>query len=209
VLGKTFYKSTTKRPIPVAFQKPRLQVDGKRLKRDKGSDEVNARPPVEIATEIEKAVGAALVSLSPTTNVSVRVGYAGWKAKNLAENIEHLTNVLVERHIPKGWDNVKSVFVKGPQTLSIPIWQTEELWLGNSDVVPNDSEEAKALAEKKEKANVGKKRKATEPAKEASSKKSKAEALPESNDASLDLQIKERKARLKKQKEAARATIEV
>lgn len=72
-LGKTFFKSTVKRPIPVVLMKQRERVDGKRVAVPKGKKEkrdpvenVNARPTPEIVAEIQKAIGAALVSVSPT-----------------------------------------------------------------------------------------------------------------------------------------------
>jgi len=73
-LGKTFFKSTVKRPIPVVLMAQRERVDGKRIARPKGKklkrdpvENVNARPTAEIAAEIQKAIGAALVSVCFTT----------------------------------------------------------------------------------------------------------------------------------------------
>ena len=69
-LGKTFFKTTTKRPIPVVLQAQRDRVDGKRVAKPKGKklkrdpvENVNARPTAEIAAEIKKAIGSALVSV--------------------------------------------------------------------------------------------------------------------------------------------------
>lgn len=69
-LGKTFFKSTAKRPVPVVFMKPREKVDGKRVPKPKGVktkrdpvENVNARPTPEIVAEIRKAIGSALVSV--------------------------------------------------------------------------------------------------------------------------------------------------
>jgi len=212
-LGNVFYKTTTKRPIPVVFQKPRPKVDKKRVKRVKGTEDISARAPADIAAEIEKALGSALVNLSPTTNTAIKVGYADWKPEHLAANIEALALALVERHVPKKWDNVKAIFIKAPKTTALPIWQTDELWLQQSDVVPEGSEEAKAIEAKREKANVGKKRKVRNldgqdsGDQQPSIKKIKG-PIPDSNDDGLDKQINERKERLKKQKKAAEAALE-
>ena len=212
-LGKVFYKSTTKRPVPVIFQKSRDKVDKKRVKRVKGTQDINARDPAEIAAEIEKAIGSALLNLSPSTNTAVKVGYADWKPEHLAANVEALVQTLVNTHVPKKWDNVKAIFIKGPQTTALPIWQTDELWLQASDVVQEGSEEAKAIEARKEKANVGKKRKSRDGEKEETEKNSRSNKkvkvpVPESNDDGLDQQIADRKARLKKQKKAAKAALE-
>lgn len=179
-----------------------------------------------MAKEIEAAVGAALVHLTQTTNTAVKIGYAAFTPQQIAENAEAVVTALVEKFIPRGIDNLRAVYLKGPETAALPIWQTEELWLdGDKDVLAEGSEELKALEEKKEKANVGKKRKApaadeqvkeeeeqvdaaAEVEKPAKKKNKKAKVDAESNDAKLDAQIKERKEKLKKQKKAAKAAME-
>ncbi|KAK5654543.1 hypothetical protein OQA88_7172 [Cercophora sp. LCS_1] len=227
-LGKTFYKTTVKRPIPVVLMAQRAKVDGKRVAKPKGKKEkrdpvenVNARPLPEIVSELRKAIGAALVHLSPSTNTAVKVGYAGWKPEDLAENIEKVVSDLVERFVPHKWKNVRSLYVKGPDTVALPIYQTDELWLDESKVVPDDQAPPSALPGKHhksgEKANVGKKRKsldaepevaAEEAPKEERPKKKAKKVLPESNDDKLDKEIAERKSKLKKQKAAAKKAVE-
>lgn len=225
VLGKTFFKTTAKRPIPVVLMAARERVDGKRVARPKGKKEkreptenTNARPLPEIVSEIQKAMGAALVHLSPSTNTAVKVGYAGWPAEHLAANIETVAAVLVDRFVPQKWDNVRSLYVKGPETAALPLWQTDELWADDAQVVADGEDEPKAIGAKSETANVGKKRKsvgaeaeeegADEPkGKTRAAKKAKL-PLPESNDDKLDKEIAERKERLKKQKKAAKEAIE-
>ncbi|TDZ17263.1 putative ribosome biogenesis protein [Colletotrichum orbiculare MAFF 240422] len=227
VLGKTFYKSTAKRPIPVVLSPKPVRIDGKRQKpQEKTPGTVRAGTPQDIAAEIEKAVGSALVSLSPSTNTAIRIGYAGFTAEQIAENVDAVVKALVEKWVPQKWANVKSIYVKGQQTAALPIWLTDELWLEDKDIVADGSEEAKAL---KEKPNVGKKRKSIDaPAddeenddgkpvkkvkKEKKEKKAKAvaepKALPESNDDQLDKKIAaERKDKLKKQKAKAKAALD-
>lgn len=225
VLGKTFFKTTAKRPIPVVLMAARERVDGKRVARPAGprkekrepAENANARPPAEIVAEVRKALGAALVHLSPSTNTAVKVGYAGWPAEHLAANVETVAAVLVGRFVPQKWDNVRSLYLKGPETAALPLWQTDELWADDAQVVA-DGEDA-APAAKSETANVGKKRKslgagaeaegaADEPkGKTRAAKKAKL-PLPESNDDKLDKEIAERKERLKKQKKAAKKAIE-
>lgn len=224
VMGKTFFKSTAKRPIPVVLMAARERADGKRVARPKGKKEkrdplenVNARPTAEIAAEIQKAIGAALVHLSPSTNTAVKVGYAGWPAEQLAANVEAVAAALVERFVPQKWSNVRSIYLKGPETASLPLWQTDELWVDDAQVVPDATEEQKAIdGAKSEKPNIGKKRKsleaeaedkAVEPSKEKT-RPAKKVKVPESNDDKLDKEIAERKERLKKQKKAAKKALE-
>lgn len=221
LLGKTFYKTTAKRPIPVIFQKPKLRVDGKRGKRVKNQDEVNVRPTTEVAAEIVKSSGAALVHLSPSTNTAVKVGFASMTAEELAANIEKVAVTMATKYVPKKKNGVKSMFLKGNETVALPIWQTDELWLdAESDLVVEGSERAEAIAAKAaavkgELPNVGKKRKSLDaPEKEEEkpkakkAKKEKKEPLPEPNDDKLKKEISERKTRLRNQKKAAKAAVD-
>jgi ribosome biogenesis protein UTP30 len=203
LLGKTFYKSTTKRPIPVSIQAQAPRTDGKRIAKAKDSDREKrgAGEAKDMAKEIEKAIGSALVHLSSSTNTAIKVGYSGMKPEELAENIEAVSDVLIEKFVVKKWRGVKALHVKGAETASLPIWLTDELWVDGKDVL---GEEAKKISE----ANVGKKRKAraiegapVEEGKEA--KKEKKRKLVESNDNNLDKEIAARKEKLKKQKAEA------
>lgn len=230
-LGKTFYKTTTKRPIPVILMAQREKIDGKRVALPKGKKEkrdpaenANSRPIPEIVAEIQRAIGAALVHLSPSTNTAIKVGYADWDADKIAANVETVVRELVERFVPQKWQNVRNVYIKGPETAALPIYQTDELWLDESKVVADGQQPPSALPGKRdrlalpEKANVGKKRKSldaeSEPAavvamKEDRPMKKAKKALPESNDDKLDKEIAERKAKLKKQKAAAKKAADI
>ncbi|KAI1421640.1 electron transfer flavoprotein alpha-subunit [Xylaria sp. FL1777] len=233
LLGKTFYKSQKKRPIPIEIQahipkvrnqmgtcqfeyrliNPYEQSAGKRVKPAKG--EVNSCTAVQLAGEINRAVAAALVNLSPSTNHAVKIGYASWKAEELAANADKVVSIMVNKLVPGGRKNVRSIYLKGPETVALPIYLTDELWVDKEkDVVGDDSEAAKALLAG-EKANIGKKRKSlegatgeTEPAPKKSKKAKPAKVL-ESNDDKLDKEIADRKAALKKQKKAAKKALNV
>ncbi|KAE8452591.1 hypothetical protein EG329_013850 [Mollisiaceae sp. DMI_Dod_QoI] len=212
MLGKTFYKSTAKRPIPIDIAAPPPKTDGKRIAKAKGEkDNRGAAEPKQIAAEIEKAISCALVHLSPSTNTAIRVGYASWSPEKLAENIEAVTKQLVEKFVPKKWRGVRGVHIKGPNTAALPIWLADELWVDEGDVL--GEEEARLIHEKK--ANVGKKRKSraledgvVEDQPEAGGKKKKQKMLKESNDDKLDQEIALRKEKLKKQKEEAVKEVE-
>lgn len=209
VLGKTFYKSTLKRPVPVVLQpktpKSAKGADGKR-KRPAKSEDPNVPAPAKVAKEIEKALGSALVSLSPTTNTAVRIGFSGWTPEKIADNVDAVASALVAKWVPQQWRNVRSIHIKGPETAALPIWMTDELWLDEADVVANDSAPALKAAEK---ANVGKKRKTAEEEKQTAPKSKKAKRdLPEGDDDNLDKQISDRKSRLRKQKASARKAMD-
>lgn len=211
-LGKSFYKSTTKRPIPVVFQARKPRESGKSVKRTKKDpEEISCRPAAEVAVEIQKAIGAALVHLSPSTNTAVKVGFASMEPRALSENIVKAADEIASRYVPKKKNGIKSIFVKGPETVALPIWQDAELWVdGETDVITQDSELAKAIEAKKEQANVGKKRKTLEAAgeEEPNAKKAKNNARPSSNDDKLDKQISERKSKLRSAKSKAKAAMD-
>ena len=206
VLGKTFYKTTAKRPIPVVLSAKRAKVDGKRTKQKRTDDNVNAGTPADIAKEIEKALGSALVSLSPTTNTAVRIGYTSFTAQQIAENVDAVVGQLVDKWVPQKWRNVRGIYIKGQATAALPIWLTDELWLDEKDVIADEAGEKK-IAE----ANVGKKRKSIA-GEDAVAKKQKgkkgAAVKPDSDDVELDKKIAERKQTLRKAKAAAKKAMD-
>lgn len=203
-LGKVFYKTTVKRPIPVVLAAPLPKSEGKKIARAKNErGALKAGEPKQIAKEIEKAVSSAVVHPSPSTNTAVRVGYASWDAEKLAENVEAVVNGLIEKHVTKKWRGVKAVYIKGPETMSLPIWLADEMWVDEGDVL----EDGAAVE-----ANVGKKRKAraleSAPAEEDVKEKAKKQKLAESNDDKLDKEIALRREKLRKQKAEAAKDVE-
>lgn len=196
-LGKTLYKGTAKRPIPVSL----TSAVSRTSTRTKGPDSVGT--PQKVAQEIEKALGGTSVYLSPTASTSIRIGYSNWDAQKLAENIEAAANALIEKHVPQKWRGVKALHVKGESTAALPIWLADELWVDEKDIL--NEEQAEEVA----KANVGKKRKAVEQVDAEAAKTEKVKTpkkqkiVPESNDDTLDKEIALRKEKLKKQKEEA------
>lgn len=195
LLGKTFYKSTAKRPIPVSIQAVLARTQGQKIARAKGDARQPAKPK-DVAAEIEKAISCTLVHLSPSTNTAIKVGYANWSAEDLAENIETVVKALVEKHVPKKWRGVKSLHIKGPESAALPIWLADELWVDNEDVLGD--EDVKRIQE----SQVSKKRKgrALEGTEGVGKKKAKKQKLLESNDDRLDEEIKARKEKLRLQK---------
>lgn len=212
LLGKTFYKSSAKRPVPINMQAPAPRTDGKRVARAKVDGRAKETiSPQKLAAEIQKTLGAALVALSPSTLTSVRVGLAGWPAEKVAKNITAVANELIAKFVPKKWRGVRAIHIKGPETTALPIWLADELWTDEADVLEG-TEQTKAITSA-EVPNVGKKRKAVdaveeEPKTEKKAKKAKTVLLPESNDNNLDKEIAPRKERLKQQKAEAAAAVE-
>lgn len=193
-LGKIFYKSGVKRPLPIniaAIEK----VDGKRVKKDKKNDDESskvARPDI-VAKEIERALGCAVVHLAPSTTTAIRVGKGTFKPEDLVQNVEVVTSTLIEKYVPQKWRNVKSIHIKGANTMALPIWLADELWTDEKDVIEEEQEELiKPEAEKsKKRKSIGED---VEVTKKSKSKKEKSE---DAEDAAA------RKAKLLTQKAAA------
>lgn len=226
-LGKIFYDKTAKRPIPVHIQgKPANNRDENGAKRVKlaegGTKSVKNEPTAEnLAKEIERAIGSALVHLSPSTNTAVKVGKSGWSAEDVAANVEAVVAALTEKYVTNGWRNVRAFHIKGPNTASLPIWLAEELWEDEADVLEKApaakiagqakkdkkkrkralTEGAKVEETEGETASAPKKRKSLDGAEAGESKKAKTESDGSAKAA--------RKASLKQQKDAARKAVAV
>lgn len=215
ILGKTFYKSSTKRPIPVKLEaeKPR-DTDGKRIPSTKAkssadkttnseSTAARARSTKSMHAEIERTLNSALLSLSPSTCTSIRVGFASWPAAHIAQNVASLTDQIIARWVPKKWNGVRAIHIKGPETVALPIWLTTELWINESMVLEDKPEETNTIGGEGSYASQRKeKRKADRMAKqELGPDAKKQKALPAGDDGNLDKEIKLRQEQLRKQKE--------
>ena len=222
-LGKTFYNTTAKRPIPISLEasKPKERKNAalpSTKRRNEPSDTKSIAAPPLLAKEIERTLSTAQINLFPSTTTAVRVGLASFTPEQLAANIEtvmaSLAGILV------GWKNVRAVHVKGPNTMALPIWLAEELWL-DEEMVLEDEEAAEAkakaaqkgkrkrkLIEGKEDGDTGgegrKRRKdgENEPGDELKHKVKKLK------DEDLSQEMKERREKLRQQKREAREKIE-
>jgi len=213
-LGKTFYKGS-KKPVPVNLEayKPKDE-NGKRKKPTKTDDNIKimVAQPAQVAREIERTLSAAQVYLSPSATTSVRVGLASFTPQQLAENIEAVVNGLVEKFVTKKWRNVRAVHVKGPNTMALPVWLADELWVDEADVL-GDEEAAKAIEGGKQK---GKKRKgrgeteaeAVAEVEGAAVVERKAKKLKRVEDADLSKEMALRREKLRAQKAEARESVD-
>jgi ribosome biogenesis protein UTP30 len=96
-LGKSFMKAK-KQPIPIALTRKEA-----------------------LPFAIHKALSATFMTLKEGTCVTVRAGNTGMPADKLAANIcaimEHATEKL-----PRKWANVRSIAIKTPESVSLPIY---------------------------------------------------------------------------------------
>ena len=197
-LGKVFYKGTTKRPIPIriAYQNRETgrlvkQPKGKVSKEDKSA---TYAPVAAVAKEIQSAIDAVPVSLKPGTTVAVRVANSSFKPQQVADNVIAVTNAIIEKHVTKGWRNVKAIHIKGSDTAAMPIWLADDLWIEDEKVIQqqqngtgqNDAKAIEAASAKRKRtvdaakgpqAGMRKKSKIEDPAKREKREEKKAEEI--------------------------------
>ena len=135
LLGKVFYKGTSKRPIPIIVaQSDRKQDQSQEEKKAKKESSANLKTPLPFAKEIEKAIDCVPVSLRPGTSLAVRAGLASFEPHQLAENVSAVVASVIEKHVVKGWRNVKSIHIKSNQSTAVPIWLADDLWTEPADI---------------------------------------------------------------------------
>lgn len=152
VLGKVFYKGTGKRPISIDISGPSTRTaDGKKIKNVPGAvrkstkNEIGqgAAQPSQIGREVQKALSSAIIHLSESASVSVKVARASFTPEQCVQNIEAVVQALTEKFIPHGWRNVRALHLKGPNTMSFPIWLASELWMDDKDVLDESKVQGK------------------------------------------------------------------
>ncbi|KAL9103758.1 MAG: hypothetical protein Q9163_001217 [Psora crenata] len=152
ILGKTFYNTTPKRPIPVHLEGSKQTGDKKNaalpsMKRKKDPSDIKSiATPQAAAREIERTLSTTQVNLSPSVTTSVRVGRSSQTPEELSENIEAVVAGMIEKYIPRQWRGVKSIHIKGPNTIALPIWLADELW--DDEAMVQEDQEAEKAKEK-------------------------------------------------------------
>jgi ribosome biogenesis protein UTP30 len=132
-LGKTFYQSKAKRPIPIRLTAG-AYVD-KTAKKDSKEPQNVVGTPQGVAKEIETALNSTYLSMSASANTSIRIGTLSMTAQQLTENTSAVVAAIIPKHIEQGWRNVRSLHLKGPATKALPIWLADELWTDDAQVL--------------------------------------------------------------------------
>ncbi|CAG8011917.1 unnamed protein product [Penicillium salamii] len=199
-LGKIFYKSS-KRPIPIRIAEIE-KVDGKRVKKEKKRPNVptdkdikhaSFASPLIVAKEIERTLNCASVQLAPSTTAAVRVGTSKLTAEQLSENVAAVVKGLTDKFVAKGWRNIKALHIKGANTMALPIWLADELWVEDSNVLET--------APEIDAGNFPKKRKAVTEGKQA--EENKAKKTKSADDEEEAAEVAARKEKLQKLKAQA------
>jgi ribosome biogenesis protein UTP30 len=131
-LGKSFYKTKSKRPIPIRLTAG-AYID-RNAKKDAKEPLNIVGTPEGVAKEIESALNSTYLSMSPSANTSIKVGNLSMTPQQLVENTNAVVTELVNKHVGQGWRNIRSLNIKGPTTKALPIWLADELWADQDKV---------------------------------------------------------------------------
>ena len=213
VLGKAFYKTSAKRPIPIS-------TSGSRGKKAPPNESGTSSSRAEaLASVILRALSSAPLNLAPSTSTAIRVARASWAEEKVTDNVLAVVDGMTAKHVPQGWKSMRSLHIKGPKTTGLPLWLADQLWVDEADVVEDpapkekaDDEEGKPMRRKR-----GRRRNATARGEDHSSTKSSIPAKrPKSiagddgfdDELELDVILKQHQHKFKKQKKAALAAFD-
>ncbi|RMD44663.1 hypothetical protein DV735_g483, partial [Chaetothyriales sp. CBS 134920] len=154
-LGKVFYQGTAKRPIPINIALIPRDEAGKKIKKikpaastKKDATEKTAlfASPEIVAKEISRALDSVPITVKQGTNTAARIGLSSFTPEQLVDNINAVVSHVIEKHVVKGWRNVKAIHIKTPTSMALPIWLADELWTETSKVIEQpDNEETAAI----------------------------------------------------------------
>jgi ribosome biogenesis protein UTP30 len=132
-LGKTFYQSKSKRPIPIRLTAG-TYID-KAARNDSKEPQNIVGTPQGVAKEIETALHSTYLSMSPSANTSIKIGTMSMTPQQIVANTTAVVTAITAKHIEQGWRNVRTLHIKGPATQAIPIWWAVELWQDETKVL--------------------------------------------------------------------------
>jgi ribosome biogenesis protein UTP30 len=202
LLGKIFYEHG-KRPMPIRLAAPKVQdANGKYVKPAK-TEGKSVLTPAGFAQEIEQALTSSRIHLTPSTTTAVQVGWSVFTPEAVAANITALIEGMVKDDIiPHGWRNIRSIHIKGPTTVALPVWMAEQLWVDEEDVI--EDAEAAEIAKQREKKSGKRKGRVLEEEAEPGEKHKKIKAASEQNADDFSQEMATRREALRKAKQAGR-----
>lgn len=162
--------------------------------------------PDLVAHEIERTLSCAQVYLSPSATSSVRVGLSSFTPEQLTENVETVVDGIVERFVTKKWRNVRAIHIKGPNTMALPVWLADKLWIDEEDVLLEEEVKQKANVNPRgSKKHIKKKENFEDETKAITDEAGK--KIRKVVDKEFSKEMKERREKLREQKEELRMAI--
>ncbi|KAA8893521.1 ribosomal protein L1p/L10e family-domain-containing protein [Sphaerosporella brunnea] len=125
VLGTTFLRRTAKIPLPIALD--------------------SSETPAGFKAKVEKTIRSTYVHLSPAASTNIRVGLSSMTPEQVVDNVAQVMDTMTLKALPGGWRNVRSLFIKSPNSASLPIYMAAELY-GDEDVLKPEEEQQRLLA---------------------------------------------------------------
>ncbi|ODQ66605.1 ribosomal protein L1 [Nadsonia fulvescens var. elongata DSM 6958] len=134
ILGKVFYLHNKRTPIPIHLSPPLAiakPVGGQSAKYNTAKSQTAKKQedlidPTFIRAQVRGILKCTPVALVPSCTISIKVGFAGFPVEHLLENSEAVVRDLCRTVIKKGWENVKAVHIKTPESASLPMYKAED-----------------------------------------------------------------------------------
>lgn len=162
--------------------------------------------PDLVAHEIERTLSCAQVYLSPSATSSVRVGLSSFTPEQLTENVKTVVDGIVERFITKKWRNVRAIHIKGPNTMALPVWLADQLWIDEEDVLLEEEVRQRTNVNPRgSKKHIKKKENFEDESKAFTDEAGK--KIRKVVDREFSIEMKERREKLRQQKEELRMAI--
>ena len=98
LIGKAFFKKK-KQPIPVDLRRGNW------------------------AAEVKRACQHTYMFKSSGTCINIKVAKSGFSVQQIVDNV-HAALCAAVQHVPKKWSNVQGVFLKTPESVALPLFQT-------------------------------------------------------------------------------------
>eukprot|EP00955_Chlamydomonas_euryale_P074816 362143-Chlamydomonas_euryale.AAC.5 len=73
--------------------------------------------------QVKRAVECTYMFKNSGTCINIKVATSSFSKKQVAENVRAALLQAAE-HIPKKWSNIRGVFLKTPDSVALPIFQT-------------------------------------------------------------------------------------
>ena len=93
---------------------------------------------------LRKCIGRSLENFTP---------------QQVQENVTTAAKAIIEKHVAGSWKNVKSIHIKTPTSIALPIWLAQDLWSDSVVVVEGEEPQAQIKGEDGETEAASQKRK--------------------------------------------------
>ncbi|EPY49989.1 U3 snoRNP-associated protein Cic1/Utp30 family protein [Schizosaccharomyces cryophilus OY26] len=79
-----------------------------------------------IRHQVARCLHSTYFQLSAGTSHSILCGLASQSSEQLLQNIEAILRALLGKYIPRGWNAIDNIAIKTADSVSLPIWKSEQ-----------------------------------------------------------------------------------